>query len=85
MMELMHGERPIDSKICVLDSRRSAEVVEFLAQIEFGSSAAELAKVVSNLELNIEHFNNMPISAPVPCNPRRHLYMVYWSTVRLDI
>ena len=85
MMELMHHEWPTDSKICVLDSRRSAEVVEFLAQIEFGLSAAELAKVVSNLELNIEHFNNMLISAPVPCNPWRHLYMEYWSTVRLDI
>ena len=85
MMELMHGERPTDGKIRVLDSRRSAEVVEFLAQIELGSSAAELAKVVSNLELNIEHFNNMPISAPVPRNQRRHLYVEYWSTVRLDI
>ena len=85
MMELMHGERPTDGKIRVLDSRRSAEVVEFLARIELGSSAAELAKVVSNLELNIEHFNNMPISAPVPRNQRRHLYVEYWSTVRLDI
>ena len=61
MMELMHHERPTDGKICVFDSRRGAEVVDFLAQIELGSSAAKLVKVLSILESKVEPVGNMPI------------------------
>lgn len=61
MMELMHHERPTDGKICVFDSRRGAEVVDFLAQIELGSSAAKLVKVLSILESKVEPLGNMPI------------------------
>lgn len=61
MMELMHRERPTDGKIRVLDSRRGADVVDFLAQIELGSSAAKLVKVMSILESKAEPFSNMPV------------------------
>lgn len=54
MMEFMHHERPTDSKIQVLDSHRGAEVVDFLAQIELGSSAAKLVKVMSILESRVD-------------------------------
>ena len=54
MMELMHHERPTDGKIRVLDSHRGAEVVDFLAQIELGSSAAKLVKVMSILESRVD-------------------------------
>lgn len=58
-MELMHHERPTNGKICVLDSSRGPDVVDFLAQIESGLSAAQLVKVASLLKPELECFSNM--------------------------
>ncbi|KAK6810741.1 hypothetical protein RU639_013616 [Aspergillus parasiticus] len=44
MMQVMHHKRPTDGRMCVLDNSRGVDTVDFLAQIDAGSSAAELTR-----------------------------------------
>lgn len=48
MMQVMHHKRPTDGRMCVLDNSRGVDSVDFLAQIDAGSSAAELTRVRLN-------------------------------------